>query len=130
MKRQIQTNAAAVTFDVATKPGIAQVRAHALLLPSSGPSGGSTTANRAVNTDGAELKLGATWSLDEREMSPSRREATSGAPPTMRAGADCAEKRGLRPGGGDLSTAFSRGRPPLGRDQERTRKAVKGLSRT
>jgi len=53
------TNAVAVTFAVArldTKPEHAQ----ALLQRSSGHSDGSTTARRAVNIDGAEVRLEAT----------------------------------------------------------------------
>jgi hypothetical protein len=41
----------------------------ALSQQSSGRFGGSTTVHHAVNMNGAEVRLAATWSLDERGMS-------------------------------------------------------------
>jgi hypothetical protein len=69
MRRQIQPNAAVVIFGAATKLDTGKEPVPVLSQRSSGRSVGSTTVSRAVNMNGAEVRLAATWSLDERGMS-------------------------------------------------------------
>ncbi len=68
MRRQIQTSAVAAMFVVVMKLDTSPEPVPALSQRSSGRFGGNTSVRLAVNTDGAEVRVAATWSHDEERL--------------------------------------------------------------